>query len=66
MIKGMDFAIHIELANTAGDELGILRTKVKDEDSFGHGRFLETAKLGRSDKATKPQRDKVPEYLTGD
>ncbi len=59
MIVRMNFAINIEFADTPGDELGVLRAKVKNEDAFGHGRFLETAKLVRRGKGAKAQRQKV-------
>jgi hypothetical protein len=32
--EGMDLAIHVQLAHPAGDELGVLRTVVEDEDGF--------------------------------
>src|SRR6218665_2182575 len=36
MIKGVNFAIYIELAHPSGDELGVLRTEVKNQDLVSH------------------------------
>jgi len=36
MIKWMYFAIHIEFADTPGNELRILRTKIEDQNCFMH------------------------------
>ncbi len=33
-IERVDFTIYICLAHTAGDELGVLRTEVENEDHF--------------------------------
>ncbi len=34
-VPGMDLAVHAELAHAAGDELGVLRTEVQDQDAVG-------------------------------
>src|SRR5207237_10574775 len=31
-VPGVDLAVHAELAHAAGDELGVLRTEVEDQD----------------------------------
>jgi len=34
-IPGMDFAVHADFTHPAGDQLGVLRTEVQDQDSVG-------------------------------
>jgi hypothetical protein len=32
VVPGPDFAVHADLADAAGDELGVLRAEIEDED----------------------------------
>ena len=37
VVPGPDLAVHADLADAAGDELGVLRSEVEDQNCFWHG-----------------------------
>ena len=54
-VPGMDFAIDADFAHPAGDQLGVLRTEIQDEDFVGvnvlHGGFNQIRAMGKAERA---------------